>query len=385
MFGFGRDEEEQFDPLTGAPKAVEMPAQASAPSAQPMNPVVQDYIAKKFNLGQYTDENRQKLMQDSGPDMSDRAAAMLSAIGAGFSGGDAGAAGNAVLNRAKAAKDQKLADFDRARAAKIQEYELDKSAAGDDALSGDSKAYAEQIGALFPAMRSVVAGKSKAQIEAMMPLLTAKIKGQVDRDNKALDHKFDMQKLGAQLNAEKAKKDALANTEKGKFDALPNDKQLTITELAKKNANKTSIMNQIDAVMAGWDKLSDDQKVTTGRTLLKTLNSTEGADAIGAEEAKRLGAKLEFAMGNIFNSNPTQFGRDLKGFADQARNASSTIKSAIKANQDQIDTAYGRPSKPSPGKVMVSNGKETLMIDASDVAAAEADGFRRVGEQVAGK
>jgi hypothetical protein len=108
---------------------------------------------------------------------------------------------------------------------------------------------------------------------------------------------------------------------------------------------KASIKNQIDAVMGNWDKLSDDQKISQGRQLLKTLNSTEGADAIGAEEAKRLGAKLEFAMGNFLNSNPMQFGRDLPGFAEQARNTSKSIGDAMAANQRMIDEAYGRQTQ----------------------------------------
>lgn len=132
-------------------------------------------------------------------------------------------------------------------------------------------------------------------------------------------------------------------------EALPIDKKKYVETLAVKNANKTAIKNQIDAVMGNWDKLPDDQKVAAGRQLLKTLNSTEGADAIGTEEAKRLGSKLEYALGNLFNSNPVQFGRDLPGFKDQANALSSSIGGAISANQNQIDTALGRrTSAPSP-------------------------------------
>ncbi len=146
--------------------------------------------------------------------------------------------------------------------------------------------------------------------------------------------------------AEKLK--ALAEAASGKkgFERLPEDKKLTITELAKKNASKTSIRNQIMSAMSGWDQLSDDMKVSKGRQLLKTLNSTEGADAIGAEEAKRLGSKLEFAMGNLFNSNPVQFGRDLEGFKSQALGTANDIGRAVGENQRVIDEAYGRTQAP---------------------------------------
>jgi len=126
---------------------------------------------------------------------------------------------------------------------------------------------------------------------------------------------------------------------------LPDDKKAIVSDLSKKNASKIGIANQIDAVMSGWDELSDDQKVAQGGQLLKTLNSPEGADAIGAEEAKRLGSKLQFAMGNLFNTNPIQFGRDLEGFKTQALDTSDSLKKSISANQAIIDETMGNKSR----------------------------------------
>jgi hypothetical protein len=157
-----------------------------------------------------------------------------------------------------------------------------------------------------------------------------------DRQNKLLGLKE--REVRAAEKAAGVKAQLAANS----GDNLPLDQKKTVEALSTKNANKISIRNQIDAVMSGWDKLSEDQKVATGRSLLKTLNSTEGADAIGVEEANRLGAKLEFALGNFTNSNPTQFGRDLKGFKEQAINTSKGIGDAVMANQDQIDGIMGR-------------------------------------------
>jgi hypothetical protein len=144
------------------------------------------------------------------------------------------------------------------------------------------------------------------------------------------------------------------------FKRLPEDQKNVITDLSKKNAGKIAIANQIDAVMSGWDKLPDDQKVAQGRTLLKTLNSSEGADAIGSEEAKRLGSKLEFALGNLapWNSNPIQFGRDLEGFKEQANLNSKGLKDAIAANQKIINNAYGDPNRQTAMGNAVANRSE---------------------------
>jgi len=132
---------------------------------------------------------------------------------------------------------------------------------------------------------------------------------------------------------------------------LPLEEKKTVENLATKNANKISIKNQIDAVMGRWDSMSDDQKLAAGRQLLKTLNSTEGADAIGAEEANRLGSKLEFAYGNFTNSNTTQFGRDLDGFKQQAMETARNIGTAIDSNKaivDSIMQGRGIPSMSAP-------------------------------------
>jgi hypothetical protein len=140
----------------------------------------------------------------------------------------------------------------------------------------------------------------------------------------------------------KSLKLASAGSGKAVFNNLPKDKQETIIQLSKGNANKVAIANQIEAVTKNWDKLSPSQQLIQGRQLLKTLNSTQGADAIGAEEAKRLGSKLEYAFGNITNSNSTQFGRDLKGFKLDAIQTAKNLKDSISENQKIIDQAYGR-------------------------------------------
>lgn len=165
---------------------------------------------------------------------------------------------------------------------------------------------------------------------------TLAAKDQLDQQNKMLDQQNKDRDFGLRERELGAKI--------GSGEYLPLDKKKSVEGLASKNANKISIKNQIDAVMTSWDDLSDDQKVSAGRQLLKTLNSTEGADAIGAEEAKRLGAKLEFAMGNFTNSNPTQFGRDLKGFKEQAQHVSKAIGQSVQSNQDIIDQQFGRRS-----------------------------------------
>lgn len=136
---------------------------------------------------------------------------------------------------------------------------------------------------------------------------------------------------------------------------LPLDVKEQVKGLASKNASKIAIKNQIDSAINQLKLAKDDDtKVRIGRGMLKILNSTEGADAVGAEEAKRLGDALEY---NVFDVSaglgikPGKLhGRDLAGFLVQAQAISDGINGGVTANQKEIDRLYGRtPAVPPPG------------------------------------
>jgi hypothetical protein len=134
---------------------------------------------------------------------------------------------------------------------------------------------------------------------------------------------------------------------------LPLDVKEQIKGLSSKNASKIAIKNQIDNSLAQLKLAKDDDtKVRIGRGMLKILNSTEGADAIGAEESKRLGDALEY---NIFDVSaglgmkPGKLhGRDLAGFLTQAQAVSDAIGGSVKANQAEVDRLYGRKAAAAP-------------------------------------
>lgn len=129
---------------------------------------------------------------------------------------------------------------------------------------------------------------------------------------------------------------------------LPLDQKKEVETLAIKNANKRSIANQIKSGIAEWDAAKDDdQKLTTGLQLIKVLNSTEGADAVGKEEAERLAGYLKYKVGNI--TGPGSFmGRDLPEFRTQMESKAREIENAIAMNQGNIDSLYGRSNRTQP-------------------------------------
>lgn len=132
--------------------------------------------------------------------------------------------------------------------------------------------------------------------------------------------------------------------EEGKFKALPVDSQKQIGELSTKNANQKVIKNLMDQTMKTLNdpKVSEEQKITAGLSALKVINSPLGADAVGAEEAERMGAYLQQFS---FTRPGSTFGRDLPRFTEQFKGATDRLAGSIKANQDEVDNLYGRSGK----------------------------------------
>lgn len=219
--------------------------------------------------------------------------------------------------------------------------ESDLNAKYDDPMSPESQGLASQLKTFGLKIPDGVSGTSILKTYGQpAQYFKAKMESQLEDQRRKADADRSLQN-----ELIKMKQSHLYDMESGKN--MPTEDRAVVSTLATKNANKLAIANQIDSVMDGWDKMKGNQKVAAGRQLLKVLNSTEGADAIGKEEAERLGSKIEFAMGNMTNTNPMQFGRDLPGFKEQALNTSKAIRGAIQQNAATIEKITGRKSKMS--------------------------------------
>lgn len=163
-------------------------------------------------------------------------------------------------------------------------------------------------------------------------------------------------------------------------ESLPLDAKKTVETLSVKNANKISIKNQIDAVIAKWPTLTDSQRLQQGNELIKTLNSKENSDAVGVEEVNRLAAKLQFAKGNLFNDKPMQFGRDLEGFFDDVQVTASTIGTAVESNQKVIDKTMGRKSAAPKFEPDVEAYAKKYNISNEQAAAIKAQRTQTAGQ-----
>lgn len=114
----------------------------------------------------------------------------------------------------------------------------------------------------------------------------------------------------------------------------------------------------------------EDQKIKTGQSLFKLLNSAEGSDAVGAEEAKRIGSYLEYNIGNF--TQPGAFiGRDVKGFTDQIKNYSKLLGSRISKNEQGIETLKGGGSLSSISQPVTTNQSSTQRINPEHINAVK--------------
>lgn len=128
---------------------------------------------------------------------------------------------------------------------------------------------------------------------------------------------------------------------KNRFKDNQNDESVSKAAQTKIVQNNVGLANVKSAMDSALKVLQDpavpeDQKVKTGQGLFKLLNSAEGADAVGAEEAKRIGSYLEYNIGNF--TQPGAFiGRDLKGFTDQIDNYSKLLGERVIRNEQTAD------------------------------------------------
>jgi hypothetical protein len=286
----------------------------------------------------------------------------------GFEGvqGMLSAYGEAKKQKSQDVKDQYLQkqmgrdDIENAR--KDEEYRISQLGSSIERLAGLAP---EERAKLLPiemeahVKRGVITPEEAAKYEGMNEGMFGQIahsyfnsptyrqKQKSDMENKL--HEAQIKHYGAEdakLRAEANGAGAKFNPAKMAYDHLPPENQKQIETIALKTAGKKTIKNQIDSALTLLDDPSVDEnmKVTIGNQLLKTLNSSEGSDAVGAEETKRLGSLLEKKFFNIKQPG-SMFGRDIPEFVNQVKLTAGSLGQAVERNGAEIDNLYGRQAR----------------------------------------
>lgn len=194
-------------------------------------------------------------------------------------------------------------------------------------------------------------GKRTQEYQDKLAMEQAKVAKELE--NQAFDRKLKEQQLAAsqaemkrkgyesQRDFELKKQElAIKAAEAG----TPENK-LQIAELAKKQAGLYSVKQGMDTALKQLSdpKVSEVQKIKVGQGLLKLLNSAEGSDAVGAEEARRIGSFLENKIFNITQPG-SMFGRDMDEFVKQVATNSQVLGDRMAQVQEGIKALKGGAS-----------------------------------------
>lgn len=144
---------------------------------------------------------------------------------------------------------------------------------------------------------------------------------------------------------------------------LPLDVKEQIKGLSSKNAGKIAIANQMESYLQEFQAApTEDEKARIGGMMLKVLNSPEGSDAIGVEEAKRLGDALEY---NVFDlaagtgmKTGNLHGRDLAGFEKQVTSTIAAVRGGTDRNRSEVDRLYGRQPGAAPADTATTDRRK---------------------------
>lgn len=145
---------------------------------------------------------------------------------------------------------------------------------------------------------------------------------------------------------------------------------VAVKKLEEDVVTKERIAGAIDANIAQLtnDKTDPYVRRQAGLSILKTLNSAEGKDAVGAEEAKRLGQFLQYQInpievlktGRVFGTDMPRFIQQITLKRDELKGRAETGRSTIKG----IYSKYGYNPENPRGNAAAPGGK---VVDA-DIA-----------------
>ncbi len=261
----GNDEEDPLGNLLamgGAPASDPTSAMPQAPPMQQAPPMApgpdldqefanlpgHDYVAKKYGLGKYSPENREKAGADTNPVLNGLSAA-LAGVSAGFQGRDSIGAVNSTIAQQAREKDARLSEFDKSRDNALK-YEAE------DPDSDSSKRFRATLKANFPEIASKYGGA--------FDNLTA-------ADQKSV---FQVAETKAKLEGAQAQREAVNNMKKtsnqARQDALDERRKMALSAQDDKDAKALE-----KHLGAGWLARGGQAGLVQGK-----INAAERAQAL---------------------------------------------------------------------------------------------------------
>lgn len=192
------------------------------------------------------------------------------------------------------------------------------------------------------------------------------------------------------IEMEKGAKEARDNAKaKAKLEGagLPLEYRKMLEKLASDTASTISNLNGISGVKDQFDKAkTESEKINYARAVLKSLQSMEGPDAInGTDEARLSGYLNQVRPGEMFTDGGKVFGTDIPAFTKDIERRINQMKFKVNANKSEMEkikekgaTSTSPLSPSSSGKVQVRYNGKIMMIPASRLDEAKADGAEEI-------
>lgn len=380
----------KLNPLTGQMEDDSAPMPTS-------NDLVKEYFKKTYNLdmGDFSNESRQKLVDDSKIGFGDKAGAALAAIGAGFMGKDAAAAGQSKLNAAKAEKQGKLDAFDKGRANFLEERKIGRQAELD---SREDEKYAKDQELLARerdpnSQESQMANELAKRMGYKGAPVTAE---QFKQFSPALSKMYDIEQKKLDREAQRADRALQREIALGQKNQAREDK---LEKEAKLSDKQIEALSSYDKALNSISSIRGQKGQFDTGPLAGRMNSVAGV--VGMDDAKKSAFRAEvqdqlaqyiksISGGAVSDSERAALMQNLPNMNDNDETFNKKLDALEKRlaghRQTDLDN-YRKGGKnvkefdtapKATGKVRVSNGKETLEIDASDLADAEKDGYKRI-------
>lgn len=275
--------------------------------------MAQESVKQKFNLGQYSPEARQKLVDANNAAASPWLAG-LAGFGAGLRGGDVGAGFKGAMDASQAKTKGALDAFDKARKSRMEDFSFDRDLTKaeredkefldkKDPMSDRSKAAQAMLVSDFGFDPAMAAKMSAEEVERRIPTLTAKLDRQFKEKGAALDREkfgLEKQKFEAGRTDESIARD-LREREFGLREKMANSKDEN--EKARLKLQADEIARKREALNLGG-KLTEGQK-SVDKDYAKDYNDFTGGGETKATDAIQ---KLKDWRGKLAKEDKEFFG-----------------------------------------------------------------------------
>jgi len=278
---------------------------------------------------------------------------------------------NAVINKQKMARDEQAFNQDsEMNAIKLEEAKrvsqlpkTDYSAKEVDEMVGSGKFRVAKAGENGVERSFLLDGQKKSVLLVdTAPEIRAGVKSEKDAERNKDLYIAKLNNASRALSAENR-----AAVRDASYDAMTKESKIQVDKIAGSMGDVTAIRNALRGDLEQFSKAkTEKEKIVIGESMIKTLNSKMGKDAVGNQEAERLTPFLTYQKGNVFS--PGAFiGRDLPAFEKQVQANLAGLDRAIELGSERISELKGttpvRSQSPQVQQATTSAGDDRGAMD----------------------